>query len=368
MKKVLFATSALVLTAGFAVAEVAVSGDGRMGMIYDGDDAQFSSRARVLFTLTGESDSGLSFGGKFRVDQENYSANPGGRSAAKGSAGSVWISGTYGKLSMGDVVSATEAAIGDLYEIGYTDGEFANDIEELSFLVGDGNNKDQGPTILYEYSIDNFSFYASATDGSDTAWYSSTGANNHNPDPNATNPALTGDRLSDEVAYSLAAKYDAGNWNAALSYAKHGDASEIGLGVEGQFDAFTAKAVYLSYDDVYGNASHDGKTVEFNREFNRDSANANIEMKHTIGLAAAYEVDAWTIKGFWRQDKFEAVTGSGSEKLDSYGIGADYDLGGGATLAGGVVKSDWLLKDKGTASDDPRRGEVVADLGIKFKF
>lgn len=363
MKKVLFATSALVLTAGFAVAEVAVSGDGRMGMIYDGDDAQFSSRARVLFTLTGESDSGLSFGGKFRVDQENYSSNPGGRSAAKGSAGSVWISGTYGKLSMGDVVSATEAAIGDLFEIGYTDGEFAGDIEELSFLVGDGNNKDQGPTILYEYSIDNFSFYASATDGSDTAWSSTTGS-----DGGYTH-AYDND-LANKVAYSLAAKYDAGNWNASLAYAKHDKASEIGLGVEGQFDAFTVKAVFLSYDDLYaGTLPVAGSTstppaVTAGRV--KDRANALGEMKHTIGLAAAYEVDAWTVKGFWRQDKVDtfssATVRSGSTKLDAYGIGADYDLGGGATLAGGIVKSDWLLKD------NRNPGEVVADMGIKFKF
>ena len=81
MKKVLFATSCLVAFAGAAAAEVAVSGDGRMGMVYDGDDMQFSSRARAKFTMTGESDSGLAFGAAFRVDQENYSANPEGRSA-----------------------------------------------------------------------------------------------------------------------------------------------------------------------------------------------------------------------------------------------------------------------------------------------
>lgn len=350
MKKVLFATSALVLTAGFAVAEVAVSGDGRMGMIYDGDDVQFSSRARVLFTLTGESDSGLSFGGKFRVDQENYSANPGGRSAAKGSAGSVWISGTYGKLSMGDVVSATEAAIGDLYEIGYTDGEFADDVEELGFLVGDGANKNQGPTILYEYSIDNFSIYASATDGSDTEWFSTTGADT------GSNTAL-----SNEVAYSLAVKYDAGNWNASLAYAKHDDASEIGVGVEGQFDAFTVKAAYLSYDDLYYAAPAVGDVVGARLHSSALASARGAEMKSTIGLAGAYAVDAWTVKGFWRQDKVDYTTG-GDLKLDAYGIGADYDLGGGATLAGGVVKSDWLVKDNGN------RGEVVADMGIKFKF
>ena len=323
MKKVLFATSALVMSAGFAVAEVAVSGDGRMGVIYDGDDVQFSSRARVLFTLTGESDAGLSFGGQFRVDQQDEA----GGKASDGTAGVVWISGTYGKLSMGDPVGAAEAAIGDLYAIGYTDGTFAGDMEEVTYLVGDGANTDQGPTILYEYSIDNIGFFASATDGNG------------------------GD---DEVAYSLAANYDAGNWKAGLAYSKHGDASEIGLCAEANFDAFSVKAVYMHYDDRFGGIDPTDRSWE-------DDAAGPLEWDYTIGLAAAYNVDAWTIKGFVRQDKAEVLLTGDSAKLRTIGIGADYDLGGGAVLAGGIANQD--LDVAGVGSD-----ETVADLGIKFKF
>ena len=328
MKKVLFATSALVMTAGIAAAEVAVSGDGRMGVVYDGNDMQFSSRARVKFTLTGESDAGLSFGAAFRVDQENYSANE-YRSAARGSAGAVWISGTYGKLSMGDVVSASEAAIGDLYEIGYTSGTFAGDVEEISYLTADGANLDQGPSILYEYSVNQFSFYASASDGVDTNLGSLTpGANTWNGDDPDT------DLPSDKTAYSLAAKYDAGNWWAALGYAKHDDASELSLGAEAKFNQFSVKGIYVDYSDRFVGGA---------------------EMEYTAGLAAAYQADALTVKGFWRQDKFDLGAGAGNEKYDSFGIGADYDLGGGAVLAGGIVDTDYL--------DD-----TVADLGVKFSF
>ncbi|MDN3712793.1 porin [Paracoccus cavernae] len=326
MKKVLFATSALVLSAGFASAEVAVSGDGRMGMIYDGNDVQFSSRARVKFTMTGESDAGLSFGGSFRVDQENYSANE-YRSAARGTAGQVWISGTYGKLSMGDVVSASEAAIGDLYEIGYTEGAFAGDIEEISYLTGDGENLDQGANILYEYGIEGFTFFASATDGSDTNLGSISPGANVDDELNAS---------SDDVAYSLAAKYEAGNYNVGLGYGKHGDADEIVLGGEVTYDQFSVKGIYAKYSDRF--------TGELDAE----------EFDSTIGLAAAYQADALLVKGFWRQDKFKYDV-AGDEKFDSFGIGADYDLGGGATLAGGIIDSDYL--------DD-----TVADLGVKFKF
>lgn len=313
MKKVLFATSALVLSAGFASAEVAVSGDGRMGVIYDGNDAQFSSRARVKFTLTGESDSGLSFGAAFRVDQENYNSNA-YRSAARGTAGAIWISGTYGKLSMGDTVSAAEEAIGDLYEIGYTDGSFAGDVEEISFLTGDGVNLDQGPNILYEYTINNISLYASASDGVNREWFTTVGSE----------PADGIDTAS--TAYSIAAKYTGSNFWASLSYAKQGDASEIGLGAEGKFNNFAVKGVYMSYDDTL--------------------------QDYTAGIAASYQADAVLVKGFYRKDKYDVV---GEDNFDSFGIGADYDLGGGAVLAGGVIDTDYL--------DD-----TVVDMGIKFTF
>ena len=47
MKSLLIATSALVMTAGIAAAEVTVGGDGRMGIIYDGSDWDFTSRIRI---------------------------------------------------------------------------------------------------------------------------------------------------------------------------------------------------------------------------------------------------------------------------------------------------------------------------------
>ncbi|WP_439563477.1 porin, partial [Roseinatronobacter sp.] len=68
MKKLLLASTALVMSAGVASAQVALSGDARMGITYDNSrDAklQFSSRARVTFTLSGETDTGMAFGASF---------------------------------------------------------------------------------------------------------------------------------------------------------------------------------------------------------------------------------------------------------------------------------------------------------------
>ncbi|MFO1164203.1 MAG: porin [Paracoccus sp. (in: a-proteobacteria)] len=343
MKKVLFATSALVLSAGFASAEVALSGDGRMGMIYDGNDVQFSSRARVKFTLTGESDAGLSFGAAFRVDQENYNGNE-YRSAARGSAGAIWISGTYGKLSMGDVVSAAEQAIGDLYEVGYTDGSFAGDVEEIAYLTADGVNINQGPNILYEYTINNISLYASASDGSDTDWFTTVGDD--------VDDEL--DAESDQVAWSLAGKYEAETWWVGLAYSKHDEAKEIVLGAEAKFNQFSVKGIYADYKNRgnidIGGSNWSDEVAELNNTAN------GYEMDKTLGLSAAYQLDAVLIEGFWRRDEFKTDVAAVEDKdFDSFGIGAEYDLGGGAVLAGGIVDTDYL-------------NDTVVDAGIKFKF
>ena len=361
MKKVLFATTALVMsmTAGVAVAEVAVTGDARMGLIYDGNDAQFGSRARVRFTLTGESDAGLSFGASFRVDHQDDS----GGKANQGTAGSVWISGTYGKLEMGDVVSASEAAIGDLYEVGYTQGEFGGDLEEISYLTADGNNLDQGPNILYSYSISGFNLYASASDSSDNAWPGAAGTDS----PFCEVIDSDGDgELDDEVcgvadtdtdsdiAWSVAANYEGthanGTYTVGLGYAKHDEAKEVVLGLEATYGAFSGKFIYADYDDRAG--------IDFRIGDSPVGAldNANYNYDKAYGLSLAYEFDAVTVKGYYRRDEAEAITvGANDTDFDTFGIGADYDLGGGAILAGGIVDTDWAQ-------------DTVADIGVRFTF
>ena len=186
MKKVLFATTALVMTAGVAAAEVAVTGEGRVGLRYESDtgyvndrnedginDADSSwnvvNRIRVRFTMTGESQSGISFGAKLRSDQH---ANAGDNNSA--TAGEVWVSGAYGKLTVGDIDSAMGRAVGDLPEVGLTGLDFWNEFaymgsEEVNGPVMVDGDEVAGPGadagMLYEYSIGNANLYASWVDG-----------------------------------------------------------------------------------------------------------------------------------------------------------------------------------------------------------
>lgn len=139
--------------ASVAAAEVTLSGDARMGVVDDGGaaGAVFSSRARVAFSLSGESDSGLSFGASFRADNAV--------DAAGGAAGSVFVSGAFGKVSFGDNDSAAQAGVGQVDGVGYTGN---GDLNEITYL-GAGNT----PNVLYTYSADSLTVMASVaqTDG-----------------------------------------------------------------------------------------------------------------------------------------------------------------------------------------------------------
>jgi outer membrane protein OmpU len=76
MKKVLFATTALVATAGMAAADVSFGGFGRFGMIYkdaDGSDSttHIEQRFRLTVTGTATSDNGLEFEGRIRIEHSS---------------------------------------------------------------------------------------------------------------------------------------------------------------------------------------------------------------------------------------------------------------------------------------------------------
>ncbi|MBF9039670.1 porin [Rhodobacterales bacterium LSUCC0387] len=149
MKKVLLATSALVASAGIASADIALSGDGRMGIVNTeaagnlDNETQFDSRIRLTFSASGTTDAGITFGGSARAD--NAAA------ASTGTGGNVYVSGDFGKITMGDIGSAHESATGDLAGVGYT---MTNN--EMTYI---GGGDDEG--VAWSYSVDNLTLYAS---------------------------------------------------------------------------------------------------------------------------------------------------------------------------------------------------------------
>lgn len=303
MKKVLFATTALVLTAGIAAAEVKVSGDGRMGVVYDGDNANFNSRIRAIFTLSGETDGGLAFGGSFRADNAGDAAN--------GSAGSIFISGAFGKLAMGDTDGALENAVGDLSGVGYS---YANDIMssyETFYLTAASTSN---PIALYSYEVGDFGFYASLLDGHTGGNFSTT----------------------KEEGYSVGLTYAFGDFGIAAGYESVdlggvSDADQWMVSGTGTFSGLGFKAIY-------------GQGDNFGDDFKQ------------YGASVDYTFGATTLTALARVVDFD----SGLE-TKIYGIGANYDLGGGAALRAGILD---IEDTSGLAAFD----DTVADFGVVFTF
>lgn len=305
MKKLLLASSALVAFAGAAAADITLKGDARMGLVYDGaaSATNFTSRARVQFNLSGETDTGLAFGAKFRAHEAD--------AARRGGAGEVFISGAFGKLSLGDVDGAFENAVGDLYGVGLTG---IGDHNETVYITNNVQNND--PALLYEYSTGGLSFYLGAMDG----------------DADTANDQFNGASVDVDTMWSIGAAYSMGDFSFGIGYEDNGTASHIGLSAEGKFSNVSVKAIYATADDL---------------DFDQ------------YGISAKANFGATTVIGYYRIEDFTGVESS------YIGIGAEYSLGGGATLVGGIASVD---RDAVNVAGAAAYDDVKADFGIKFTF
>ena len=143
MKKLLAATTALVLASGAAYAEITVGGDARMGLKHDSSkemDFNAEHRFRVKFGASGTTDNGLSFGAG--VNAESTHAESG----RKVGEATVSISGGFGTITFGNNDEADLLA-GDVADLGY-DGVGVDDIAEDG--GGRGGTKHD---IRYDQSI-----------------------------------------------------------------------------------------------------------------------------------------------------------------------------------------------------------------------
>lgn len=353
MKKLLLATTMLVAGASIAAAEVTLSGDARMGVLSGGSDNPatlavdegglvLTSRARVAFTLSGETDSGLSFGASFRADNAG--------AAAGGTAGSVFISGAFGKISMGDVDGAAQQATGHVGGVGLTG---LNDWNESTFIAAGGlNNVTQAvvgagaanpnetadPTVVYEYTAGAFTFYGSITNPLDIV--------------SGTPVVLS----SNADAYSIGGKYTFGDYTVGLGYEKlSGFITPAGGAGTVVTAAKPANNTNLSHIVATVSGTFGGVTVKgLYGKASGTLAGANIVTPANNGkqyaASATYTSGALSGTVFYADDS--ALGGTAA-----YGIGATYDLGGGAKVMGGVAKTKVIGAD-----------QTAFDLGVSLTF
>jgi outer membrane protein OmpU len=323
MKKILLASNILAASTGFAAAEVTVGGSATMGVTYTHNapnEFAFVSNIEIEFTASGETDGGLSFGGTVLADEAV--------DGSAGTAGSVFISGAFGKLSMGDVDGAAEFVVGDLDGVGYdglgdlnenayfANGELATGLNELA-LEADPDAEDLlglRPTARYEYTTGSLTFALSID----------------NPGNNVAGVF--------EDVYALGAKYEVDGYSLALgveSVKAGGETlTHVIAGASATFAGVNVKA-------VYGRASDVGFTQ--------------------YGLSATYEMDAVGVTGYYRVEDFDAIGTDPASKGTVIGLGASYDLGGGASILGGVARAK--LTEAGVSET-----QTLADLGLSFEF
>ncbi len=116
MKKVLLASTALVMTAGVAVAQgrralllLRRSGSRALEETLGWTATVFHNDFDVKITLSGETDSGLTFGATMDLDElRGDSIDP------DGNLSSVFVSGSFGTLTMGDTDGAFDWAMDDI--------------------------------------------------------------------------------------------------------------------------------------------------------------------------------------------------------------------------------------------------------------
>ncbi|MDE0344241.1 MAG: porin [Boseongicola sp.] len=277
MKTILLTSTALVMSAGIAAAEVTVGGDGRMGVKgLDGGDVVFDSRIRISFSASGETDNGLSFGGSIRADNAG--------DGAKGMAGSVNVSGAFGTVTMGDTGSAAKQAVGQASGVGYTG---LGDLNEIGY-IGDVH-----PSVRWDYTMGDLSLHAS-TDSIGQA-----------DDADSL--------LSGAMSYSI------GDVGIGAGVERMGDRQNIVASVSAALGDASVKVAYGSDDD---------------------------SADDSYGASASFVSGSATFTAF----------ASSKGGMDHFGIGAAFDLGGGAAIKGGFVDGDSLT------------GGSSFDLGITMGF
>ena len=292
------AAAALALSCGSAAAGVEVGGDGRMGLHFDGNDWNFTSRIRVSFELSAATDGGLTFGGSIRADNA--------ADGAAGAAGEIFIEGAFGRLAMGDVDGAAETAVGNISGVGLTD---LGDVHETFYLFDQVSASRGDPKLLYSFTTGGFGLHLSAADGRGAV--PGRGIPGHPP-------SGTGDFGDGVDIYSVGLSYKGsfagGSFAVGIGY-EHGEAQTFALRNE---------MIAIGGSVTFGATTIKAMAAQVDGSFFAEGTQFGLSVDHSFG--------ATTATAFFRQNDYDA---GGTDRW--VGLGFSHDLGAGAALKGGVV-------------------------------
>jgi outer membrane protein OmpU len=328
MKKVLLASTALVATAGFAAAEVSLSARAEMGIFggstnnvaataptrggVDIDESQtrFFTDIDVTFSLSGETDGGLSFGAAVDLDEGGAGAAAVANNDDDGGI-AIFISGDFGTLTMGDTDGALDWALTEAGNVG-NPGSLADDETTHAGYLGaylDGGvaGSGDGQILRWDYTSGAFGVAVSLEDD------------------NGSTAAST------NIGYAIGFKYSLDlsgtTVNFGLGYQKAADDATGALAPLG--NPVDAKATGVSVSANFANGLSAGVTYT-------DMKNMANDKHYSLGLG--YTTGAISVHANYGKFTDNAAIAGGAD-VKGYGLAAAYDLGGGAVVHFGYGSS-----------------------------
>lgn len=314
MKKVLFATTALIATASMAAAEVKLSGYGRFGLDYNEandraingvSETNLTSRLRLQVDMSTEADNGVAFGARFRAQAESRDNNPG---TAVFNGGRFYARAGGFTLQVGNILGAIENMAG-LYLETRTAG-IGIDGAGFQSLVANVNG---------EYF--NWDAYSSAGAGANgiEVLYSAGGFSGQVSFSTDNGPQAV-DRVAANISYTF------GDWTAGLAV----QSSDIMwedktvVSIAGNLGQFGVRFAYADNDGI----------DKFGIYGNVDIGPASNLLVFVTDEDAVSAADA--LAG--RNDNRDGVLNSNNQEGTAFGVNYSYDLGGGVSFEAGAVE------------------------------
>ncbi len=342
MKRILLTTTALTLSAGIAAAEVTFGGDAELQWNSDDD---FTYGVGLTVSAEQELDNGLTVTGSLDVDlldDDDGDTGTNNTFDLGGVTTSDWVLGLKSdtaSLTFGDVAPSADShwsGVTNMNEDAFND---EGDLGEDAVLKGEvsfGSTTVSASYTLDGGELDNMQFAAVSELG---AW--TVGAAYQEDNSGAATPG------NGEV-FGLFAKGEVGGATVHLAYADDDGDTSTGIGVSYPVGDVTLGAFYVMEDvgdDNYGVSVDYASGPLTVGAFYHDGGDED------YGLSVAYDMgNGITLM-------------AGTEDVDGSWIGAEYDLGGGASVA--LTHTE---DDDGDDETGPNDWESGTSLTVSFSF
>jgi outer membrane protein OmpU len=316
MRRLTYAFFALIAAASSAAADVRFSGYGRFGLDYnDANDravngiseTNITSRLRLQIDMSTETDGGVAFGARYRIQAESRDNTP--NTAVANGARFYATAGGF-TLGVGNILGAIDDMAGLYLPTSSSD----------TGIDGMGNN-----SLVFLNAVDDYSSGGTGANGVEVI-YTAGGFRGHFS-YSTDNGAVAVDRVAAHIAYTF------GDWTAAVGIQDSDTLGEdlVVASLEGTINQFGLGIAYGQNNDFGAVAGND---VD------------KIRIYGSVDIGAASRVLVWATSTDAPNNA--AIDGT------NYGIDFSYDLGGGVSFDAGYVETS--------------NNQTQVQAGVYFRF